>query len=80
MRIRKVLATASSFAVLALFATLQADAQDKPKLDANGMPCNGVLDGALQCFKPEATISTPDRPYRRAGESDGRRNAETEQT
>ena len=37
------------------------------------MPCNGVLDGALQCFRKDAAISTIDRPYRTAGESDGRR-------
>ena len=72
MRIRKVLAAASSCAVLALFA-IGAEAQNKPKLDANGMPCNGELDGALQCFKPEATVNTPEHPYRKAGESDGRR-------
>jgi DNA-binding beta-propeller fold protein YncE len=69
MRIRNALA--ASCAALALFAIGPVDAQSK--LDANGQPCNGVLDGALQCFKPEATVSTPDRPYRRAGESDGRR-------
>jgi len=61
MRIRKVLAAASSCAVLALFA-IGAEAQNKPKLDANGMPCNGELDGALQCFKPEATVNTPEIP------------------
>lgn len=73
MKIRSALAAAASCAVLAMFATLQADAQSKPKLDANGMPCNGVLDGALQCFKKDATINTADHPYRTAGESDGRR-------
>jgi hypothetical protein len=73
MKIRSALAAAASCAVLAMFATLQADAQSKPKLDANGMPCNGVLDGALQCFKKDATINTVDHPYRTAGESDGRR-------
>jgi len=73
MRIRSALAAAASCAVLAMFVSVQADAQSKPKLDANGMPCNGVLDGALQCFKKEATVSTPDHPYRTAGESDGRR-------
>ncbi|HYS44817.1 MAG TPA: hypothetical protein VEM35_00170 [Rhizomicrobium sp.] len=72
MKIRKALAAASSCAVLALFAA-GAEAQNKPKLDANGMPCNGVLDGALQCFKPEATVNTAQHPYRTAGESDGRR-------
>ena len=64
MNIRTTLATAASCAVLALFA-VSADAQNKPKLDANGMPCNGELDGALQCFKSEETVNTPDRPYRR---------------
>ncbi|MFO1246763.1 MAG: hypothetical protein U1E93_00745 [Alphaproteobacteria bacterium] len=73
MKIRNALAAAASCAALAMFATLQADAQSKPKLDANGMPCNGVLDGALQCFKKDATINTIDHPYRTAGESDGRR-------
>ena len=73
MKIRTALAAAASCAVLALFA-VGADAQNKPQLDANGMPCDGVLDGALQCFKKEATISTLDHPYRTAGESDGRRN------
>jgi DNA-binding beta-propeller fold protein YncE len=72
MKIRTALAAAASCAVLALFA-VHADAQNKPQLDANGMPCDGVLDGALQCFKKEATISTLDHPYRTAGESDGRR-------
>ena len=73
MKIRSALAAAASCAVLAIFATMQANAQSKPQLDANGMPCNGVLDGALQCFKKDATVSTPDHPYRTAGESDGRR-------
>ena len=57
MKLLKGLAAASSCAVLALFA-ISADAQDKPKLDANGMPCNGELDGALQCFKPGTTTNT----------------------
>ena len=61
-------ALAASCAALALFAIGPVDAQNKPQLDANGQPCDGVLDGALQCFKKEMTISTPDRPYRRAGE------------
>jgi hypothetical protein len=73
MKIRSALAAAASCAVLAMFATMQAHAQSKPNLDANGMPCNGVLDGALQCFKKDATVSTVDHPYRTAGESDGRR-------
>jgi len=74
MTIRKALAAASSCAVLALFAIAPSDAQqNKPKLDANGMPCDGVLDGALQCFKKDSTVNTLEHPYRTAGESDGRR-------
>jgi hypothetical protein len=72
MKIRHALAAAASCAVLAMFAA-GAQGQGKPKLDANGMPCNGVLDGALQCFKPGSTVNTVDHPYRTAGESDGRR-------
>jgi hypothetical protein len=72
MKIRHVLAAAASCAVLAMFAA-GAEAQNKPKLDANGMPCDGVLDGALQCFRKDATANTADHPYRTAGESDGRR-------
>ena len=72
MKIRHVLAAAASCAVLAMFAA-GAQGQGKPKLDANGMPCNGELDGALQCFKPGSTVNTVDHPYRTAGESDGRR-------
>jgi len=72
MKIRHVLAAAASCAVLAMFAA-GAEAQNKPKLDANGMPCDGVLDGALQCFRKDATTNTADHPYRTAGESDGRR-------
>ena len=72
MKIRYALAAAASCAVLAMFAA-GAEAQNKPRLDANGMPCDGVLDGALQCFKKDATINTLEHPYRTAGESDGRR-------
>jgi hypothetical protein len=72
MKIRHVLAAAASCAVLAMFAA-GAEAQNRPKLDANGMPCDGVLDGALQCFRKNATVNTADHPYRTAGESDGRR-------
>ena len=72
MKSRIALAAAASCAVIALFA-FRAEAQNKPKLDANGMPCDGVLDGAGQCFKKEATVNTPEHPYRTAGESDGRR-------
>jgi hypothetical protein len=73
MKLHYALVAAASCAVLALFA-IGAEAQNKAKLDANGMPCDGVLDGALQCFKKDATVSTLDHPYRTAGESDGRRN------
>jgi DNA-binding beta-propeller fold protein YncE len=72
MKIKTALAAAASCAVLAFFAGA-ADAQKKLPLDANGMPCDGVLDGALQCFKKDATVNTLEHPYRTAGESDGRR-------
>ena len=72
MKFPHALMTAASFAALTIFAT-GVDAQNKTKLDANGMPCNGELDGALQCFRKDATINTIDHPYRTAGESDGRR-------
>ena len=72
MKFTHALMTAASCLALTIFAT-GVDAQNKPKLDANGMPCNGELDGALQCFKKDATVNTIDHPYRTAGESDGRR-------
>ena len=71
MKIRATLATAVSSAALALFMT-HADAAPKLKLDANGMPCNGELDGARQCMKAGSRTSTSERPYRDGGESDGR--------
>ena len=72
MKFTHALMTAASCAALTIFAT-GVDAQNKPKLDANGMPCSGELDGALQCFNKDATVNTIDHPYRTAGESDGRR-------
>src|SRR5471032_181459 len=72
MKIRTALAAAASCAALAMFAAVQADAQSKPKLDANGIPCNGELDGARQCLKAGSRTSTADHPYRDGGESDGR--------
>ena len=71
MKIRAALAAAASCAALAFFAD-RVSAQDKPKLDANGIPCNGVLDGSRQCFKPEATVNTLDHPYRMSAGSDPR--------
>ncbi len=73
MTSRKMLVAAASCTVLALFAPGEVLAQAKSKLDANGMPCDGVLDGALQCIKKDVSVSTADHPYRTAGESDGRR-------
>src|SRR6201990_1815981 len=70
MNSRKMLAAAASWAVLAMFPALQADAQSK--IDANGNVCNGDLDGARQCLAKGARTSTPDHPYRDGGESDGR--------
>ena len=71
MKIRAALAAAASCAALAFFAD-RVSAQDKAKLDANGIPCNGVLDGSRQCFKPEATVNTLDHPYRMSAGSDPR--------
>jgi len=51
---------------------VEAGAQSGAKIDANGMPCVGELDGAGQCMGSK--VSTPDHPYRRAGQSDGRLN------
>jgi WD40 repeat protein len=73
MEVRNKVAAAVSCILFMASATGPAAAQDaKLKLDANGAPCKGELDGALQCMSAEATKNTPDRPYRRAGHSDGR--------
>jgi DNA-binding beta-propeller fold protein YncE len=72
MNIRKTLVAAASCSVLSMFPMVQAGAQSGTKLDANGMPCVGELDGAGQCMGSK--VSTPDHPYRRAGQSDGRLN------
>jgi WD40 repeat protein len=73
MEKRSSVAAAVSCILLMASAAASAAEQDaKPKLDANGVPCKGELDGALQCMSVEATKNTPDRPYRRAGHSDGR--------
>lgn len=73
MAIRNSVAAAVSCILFLAAANAPVAAQaNKPKLDANGVPCDGELDGALQCMSPEATRNTPDRPYRRAGHSDGR--------
>ncbi len=69
---RKMLAAAASYAVLAMFPAVQSAAQSKPLVDANGIPCNGDLDGARQCMPKGARASTPGHPYRDGGESDGR--------
>src|SRR6187402_2539076 len=73
MQVRNALAAAVSCILFMASATEPTAAEEtKAKLDANGVPCNGELDGALQCMSAEATKNTPDRPYRRAGHSDGR--------
>jgi DNA-binding beta-propeller fold protein YncE len=71
MKFRNALAAAASGLAI-LVAMPGVAAESKPKLDANGVPCSGELDGALQCMSKEVTSNTPDRPYRRAGHSDGR--------
>ncbi len=58
--------------ILLMASANAAPPSGKLPLEANGVPCNGELDGALQCMSAEATRNTPDRPYRRAGHSDGR--------
>jgi DNA-binding beta-propeller fold protein YncE len=65
-----MLTAASGFALAmaALPATALAQA-GKENLDANGVPCAGELDGAHQCMR---TTKDANRPYRRAGQSDGR--------
>jgi hypothetical protein len=72
MNSRKMLVAAASCAVLAMFPAVQAPAQSKPLIDANGNVCNGELDGARQCMAKGSRTSTADRPYRDGGESDGR--------
>jgi hypothetical protein len=76
MKLKHALAAAASMAALALLtapAGAAAAAKDaKLPLDANGVPCHGVLDGAHQCMSTEETRSTAEHPYRRAGQSDGR--------
>ncbi len=70
---RRVLLAAASAIALAGVQALPAQAAGKAPLDANGVPCvNGKLDGALQCIPNSIAKSTPDRPYREAGASDGR--------
>jgi DNA-binding beta-propeller fold protein YncE len=62
---RKLLSAASA---LALLVAASSSAQEKnPVLDANGNVCSGILDSSKQCFAPEATRNTPERPYREAG-------------
>ena len=71
MNTRKILSAAASCAVLAMFVSVQADAQTK-----SSMPtvcrATGNSDGARQCMKAGSRTSTPDRPYRDGSESDGR--------
>jgi hypothetical protein len=75
MAFRNHLLAAASSAALAMFVTMHAPAaQTSEPLDANGVPCNGVLDGAHQCMKANSTVNTVEHPYRAAGQSDGRLN------
>ncbi|MDE2487599.1 MAG: hypothetical protein KGO51_09395, partial [Alphaproteobacteria bacterium] len=72
MKLKNALAAAASVAALSLL-TAPAQAQgSKLPLDANGVPCHGVLDGARQCITAQEARDTPEHPYRRAGESDPR--------
>jgi DNA-binding beta-propeller fold protein YncE len=79
MGYRKILLAAGSCMALMAFessgAPAVAQAANQPAngaLDANGVPCYGVLDGAHQCMKPQT--NSVEHPYRRAGQSDGRPN------
>jgi DNA-binding beta-propeller fold protein YncE len=68
-------ALVSTVSLIAISFTLPSPSYAQsppPKVDANGAPCDGELDGARQCMPRDATVSTPDKPYRRADESDGR--------
>jgi DNA-binding beta-propeller fold protein YncE len=58
----------------ASIAQVRQHVQDNAKanLDANGVPCKGVLDGAHQCMSPNSRVNTPEHPYRDGGESDAR--------
>jgi DNA-binding beta-propeller fold protein YncE len=73
MKLVDLMLTAASGLALSV-ATLPSAAlaqSAKAKLDANGVPCAGELDGAGQCMRGVAKGDS-NRPYRRAGQSDGR--------
>jgi DNA-binding beta-propeller fold protein YncE len=73
MKLRTALAAAASCTALMVCTTGPALAQaPKGNLDANGVPCNGELDGARQCIPAAIAKGSADRPYRKAGHSDGR--------
>jgi DNA-binding beta-propeller fold protein YncE len=74
MKLRHILAAATSSAVMAacISGPVAAQAPAAGNLDANGVPCDGELDGAKQCIAKDIAKGGPDRPYRRAGHSDGR--------
>ena len=72
MKLKNVLAAATSCAALLVAAQAASAPEPKGNLDANGVPCNGVLDGARQCIPAAVANSTPEHPYRTAGQSDGR--------
>lgn len=71
---KQALAAAASLTALVLLTTPAQAQGSKYPLDANGVPCHGVLDGARQCIAKSEATSTPDHPYRPAGESDPRLN------
>jgi len=72
MEMRNAVAAAVSCILFMSSVAAAADKDGKLPLDANGVPCKGELDGALQCMSEDATKNSSDRPYRRAGHSDGR--------
>jgi DNA-binding beta-propeller fold protein YncE len=72
MKFRKTLLAAASCGAMTVGIAGAANAAES-NLDANGVPCvNGLLDGAKQCIAADVAKGTADRPYRRAGHSDGR--------
>jgi len=66
-----LVAAVSTLAIAVATPAIGETAGPQP-LDANGVPCRGELDGARQCIV--AKVGSADRPYRQAGQSDGRLN------
>jgi DNA-binding beta-propeller fold protein YncE len=80
MAFRKIFSVAAAGTMFAALMTVQAAAQETPPTPhkftttPDGRACDGVLDTARQCIPREHTMNTAERPYRPAGQSDGRLN------